>query len=147
MKHSLIELFSRDTLRLIEEMKSYKNESNIWVKEPNISNSAGNLCLHLAGNLNHFIGAILGNNGYVRHREAEFATKHEPLNDLKDLVEKTRITVIDTLTSLDEKDFTNDFPVKFPDQTRTTDFVLIHLAGHLNYHLGQINYHRRLLDK
>ncbi len=147
MKHSLIELFNRDILRLIEEMKSYKNESNIWVKEPNISNSAGNLCLHLAGNLNHFIGAILGNNGYVRHREAEFATKHVPLNDLKDLVEKTRITVIDTLTSLDEKDFTNDFPVKFLDQSCTTDFVLIHLAGHLNYHLGQINYHRRLLDK
>ena len=147
MKHSLIELFSRDTLRLIEEMKSYKNESNIWVKEPNISNTAGNLCLHLAGNLNHFIGAILGNTGYVRNREAEFATKHVPFNDLINLIEKTRITVNNTLTSLDEKDFTNDFPVKFPDQTRTTDFVLIHLAGHLNYHLGQINYHRRLLDK
>ena len=89
----------------------------------------------------------MGNTGYVRNREAEFATMHVPFNDLIELIEKTRKTVIDTLTRLDEKDFTNDFPVKFPDQTRTTDFVLIHLAGHLNYHLGQINYHRRLLDK
>ena len=147
MKQSLIEIFSRDILRLIKEMKCYKNENNIWVKEPNISNSAGNLCLHLAGNLNHFIGAILGNNGYVRNREEEFAKNYVPFNELIDMIERTSVVVINTLRGIDEQGFRVDFPVKFLDQSCTTDLVLIHLAGHLNYHLGQINYHRRLLDK
>ncbi len=65
----LSEFFERDIIKLKEEIVLYKDETNLWKVENKISNSAGNLCLHLIGNLNHFIGATVGNTGYVRQRE------------------------------------------------------------------------------
>ena len=64
MKQELITLFERDLNKMAEEVKTYKEESQLWVVKGEIKNSAGNLCFHLLGNLNHFIGAILGNTGY-----------------------------------------------------------------------------------
>lgn len=147
MKQALIQIFTRDLEKLKAEMKSYGNEENIWLTGSNISNSAGNLCLHLVGNLNHFIGAVLGKNAYLRNREEEFAKKNIPLAMLISDVEKTIHMLDKTLEDIPDDGFKAPFPVPFNNQDCTTDFVLIHLAGHLNYHLGQINYHRRLLDK
>ncbi len=147
MKHALIQILTRDLGRLAVEMKSYVHGDNIWLTDNNISNSAGNLCLHLVGNLNHFIGAVLGNNGYLRNREEEFSKKNIPLYELIGKVENTVDMLIKTLEGMQDADFKSRFPIAFNNQESTTDFVLIHLAGHLNYHLGQINYHRRLLDK
>ncbi len=79
IKDALIEIFERDLLKLKEEISLYKDENNLWVTEKQISNAAGNLTLHLIGNLNHFIGATLGHTGYVREREKEFSTKNIPL--------------------------------------------------------------------
>ncbi len=147
MKHALIQILTRDLGRLAVEMKSYVHGDNIWLTDNNISNSAGNLCLHLVGNLNHFIGAVLGNNGYLRNREEEFSKKNIPLDELIGEVENTVDMLVKTLEGMQDADFKSRFPIPFNNQECTTDFVLIHLAGHLNYHLGQINYHRRLLDK
>ena len=147
MKDALIEIYSRDILKLKDEVNTYKDESSLWVTEENISNSAGNLCLHLVGNLNHFIGAVLGKNGYVRKRDDEFALKNIPLNELIDKIEKTKIVVMNTLTAMAENDFALDFPEKKNDKILRTDFMLFHLLAHLSYHLGQINYHRRLIEK
>ncbi len=147
MKETLIQLFNRDLGRLKVEMESYRNYDNIWLTENDISNSAGNLCLHLVGNLNHFIGSVLGKNGYQRKREEEFSKRNIPLTELTDQVAGTKDMLNRTLNEMRAADFNAPFPVTFNNQDCTTDFVLIHLAGHLNYHLGQINYHRRLLDK
>ena len=147
MKQALIQLFTRDLGRLKVEMESYRNYENIWLTEYDISNSAGNLCLHLVGNLNHFIGAVLGKNGYLRKRDEEFSQKNIPLPELVDQVARTMDMLKRTLNEMKEDDFYAPFPITFNNQDCTTDFVLIHLAGHLNYHLGQINYHRRFLDK
>ncbi|CAN5800550.1 hypothetical protein BH11BAC4_BH11BAC4_18140 [soil metagenome] len=147
MKTVLIEIYSRDLLKLREELNSYKEERSIWAIAGNISNSAGNLCLHLVGNLNHFIGAVLGNTGYVRKREDEFTSKNIPRSELIFMIEKTRDMLLNILTVLNDADLENDFPVKYNDQTVRTDFMLMHLLAHLNYHLGQMNYHRRLTEK
>ena len=147
MKDALIEVFGRDILKLKDEVNAYKNEKSLWLTAGNISNSAGNLCLHLVGNLNHFIGAVLGKNDYIRKRDDEFALKNIPLNELIYKIEKTRDVVVSTLTAMTEKDFELDFPEKKHDQILRTDFMLFHLLAHFNYHLGQINYHRRLLEK
>ena len=82
LKESLIEIFERDLQKLITEINLYNDEDNLWLVKEGISNSAGNLCLHLIGNLNHFIGASLGNTGYVRHRDDEFNLKNIPRQDL-----------------------------------------------------------------
>jgi len=147
MKQALIELYGRDILKLRDEISAYKDEKAVWVTEGEISNSAGNLCLHLIGNLNHFIGAQLGNSGYVRKREEEFTLKNIPLQELLAGIDKTKEIVLNTLEAMDEKAFELDFPEKRNGVTHRNDFMLLHLLAHLNYHLGQVNYHRRLLDK
>lgn len=147
MKDTLVEIFSRDILKLRDEINNYKDEKALWATAGNISNSAGNLCLHLVGNLNHFIGAVLGNSGYVRQRDDEFSLKNIPRNELIFKIEKTRDVVVSTLTALSEEDLELDFPEKKHDKIPTTNFMLLHLLAHLNYHLGQVNYHRRLIEK
>jgi hypothetical protein len=146
LKETLIEIFERDLQKLITEIKSYKDENNLWLVKEGISNSAGNLCLHLVGNLNHFIGATLGNTGYVRHRDDEFSLKNIPRQDLLLNMENCMLTVKNTLKNLPGEELEKDFPLEAFGRTVRTDFMLVHLSTHLAYHLGQINYHRRLLD-
>ena len=146
LKEALLEVFERDLKKLAEEINLYKDESTLWVIKHEISNSAGNLCLHLVGNLNHFIGSILGKLGYVRDRDSEFSSKNIPRKDLITSIEGTIKVVKDTLGKLTEKDFQNDFPVDKHGKMVKTDFMLLHLLTHFNYHLGQVNYHRRLIS-
>jgi uncharacterized damage-inducible protein DinB len=145
LKETLIEIFERDLDKLKEEISSYKDESKLWVIDKVISNSAGNLCLHLIGNLNHFIGASLGNTGYVRDRDSEFTKRNIPKGELLESIAKTKAMVSATLNQLSEEDFEKEYTGKF-NKNVTTGYLLIHLSTHLSYHLGQINYHRRLLQ-
>ena len=143
---SLKSLYDRDLNKLKTEIEAYQNEENLWKIDKNISNSAGNLCLHLIGNLNHFIGGQLGNTGYIRHRELEFSLKDVPRTELIEKIEAT-IKMIDTaLNQLTEEDLKKEYPLIVFEDTMTRGYFLIHLISHLDYHLGQINYHRRLLD-
>jgi uncharacterized damage-inducible protein DinB len=143
---SLKSLYTRDLNKLKTEIESYQNEEVLWKIDKNILNSGGNLCLHLVGNLNHFFGAILGNSGYIRNREEEFSLKNISRTELIKQVEETLNVVISTLDQHSEEDLAKDYPVEPLGYTMTTEYFLIHLFGHLSYHLGQINYHRRLLD-
>ncbi len=139
-------LFQRDLAQLESEIDAYGNESNLWVVDKAITNSAGNLCLHLVGNLNAFIGAALGGTGYIRQRELEFSLKNVPKTILLQSIRETADILTKTLEKLKEEDLDNDYPMIVFKEKMTTGFFLVHLATHLNYHLGQINYHRRLLD-
>lgn len=143
---SLKSLYNRDLNKLKTEIEAYKNEENLWKIDKNISNSAGNLCLHLVGNLNHFIGTHIGNTGYVRQRELEFSLKDIPKAELIEKVEATAIMIDTVLSQLSEEDLKKEYPLVVFEGKMTTDYFLIHLIAHLDYHLGQINYHRRLLD-
>ena len=147
IQQSLTELFERDLNKLKEEINLYSEESKIWVLKGEIKNSAGNLALHLIGNLNHFIGAILGNSGYLRNRDAEFSDKNIPRAEMINNIDKTIVVIKSSLSKISDEDLKKDYPVKvLKDKvTMKTVYFLIHLLGHLNYHLGQINYHRRLL--
>ncbi|TXH28100.1 MAG: DUF1572 domain-containing protein [Cyclobacteriaceae bacterium] len=146
LTETLTQLFERDLKRLANEISLYKDESHIWTVQKDISNSAGNLCLHLLGNLNHFIGATLGHTGYVRHRDDEFSLKNIPRQDLLLNISNCLIIVTETLQKLPEKDLAADFPIEVFGKKDSTEYMLVHLATHLSYHLGQINYHRRLVD-
>ena len=139
-------LFARDLNRLYNEINMYKSEEAIWKIQKEIANSAGNLCLHLIGNLNTYIGKELGDTGYIRNREAEFSLKNVPRADLLEEVKKTIEVVTSSLNKLDNKLLENEYPVLVYETKTSTEYFLIHLATHLTYHLGQINYHRRIVD-
>jgi uncharacterized damage-inducible protein DinB len=137
--------FERDLNKLIEEINLYKNENDIWKTKEGINNSAGNLVLHLVGNLNHFIGKTLGNSDYVRKRDEEFSLKNISREKLISDMNSLKETIKNTLTKLPDEDLKKDFPLKIKDESFSTENMLIYLLAHLNYHLGQVNYLRRLL--
>lgn len=144
---TLIKLFKRDLIKLKEEINLYNAESNLWLTSGEITNSAGNLGLHLVGNLNHFIGASLGNTGYIRQRDLEFSSQDVPRLELIKQIDETIVMVQKTLAKLTSLDLEQEYKHRVFDKPTTTEYFLVHLAMHLAYHLGQINYHRRLLDK
>ena len=145
LRKVLAELYERDLAKLRDEIEAYASEADLWKTSDGVSNSAGNLCLHLTGNLNHFFGAVLGNSGYVRDRDAEFANKHIPRSELVSGIDSAGYVVFSTLAELTEEDLDKPYPIEVFGHPMTTGYFLVHLATHLNYHLGQINYHRRLL--
>ena len=140
-------LFRRDLEKLKQEINLYKDESTMWIIEKEIANSAGNLCLHLVGNLNCYIGAEIGKTGYIRHRDLEFSLKNIPKQELIKKVEDTLIMVEDSLDKLKDEQLGEDYPLLVFAEKTSTGYFLVHLSVHLGYHLGQINYHRRLLGK
>lgn len=140
-------LFTRDLKRLYTEIESYKKEENIWKTERNIANSGGNLCLHLVGNLNTYIGKEIGKTGYVRNRELEFSLKNIPRTELLNKISDTIAVIEQCFDNLKEKALPDEYPILVFDKKTSTGFLLVHLATHLAYHLGQVNYHRRLIDK
>jgi len=146
LKESLLDIFERDLNKLKDEINLYADENKLWVVKGEISNSAGNLCLHLIGNLNHFIGATLGETNYARNRDAEFASENISRQEIIAEIEKTIEVVKSALSNLTGEDFDGDFPIEKHGKTVKTDFMLLHLLTHFNYHLGQINYHRRLIS-
>lgn len=137
--------FERDLDKLIEEINLYKNENDIWKTKEGINNSAGNLVLHLVGNLNHFIGKTLGNSEYVRKRDEEFSLKDIPREKLISDLNSLKETIKNALSKLSEQDLKKDFPLKIRDESFSTENMLIYLLAHLNYHLGQVNYLRRMM--
>lgn len=144
---TLKSLFTRDLLKLRSEIELYKKEDNIWKIEKNISNSAGNLCLHLIGNLNTYIGKEIGKTGYVRNRDLEFSLKNVPQKELLSKIDETILVIKISLDNLDESNLESEYPILVSDKKTSTEYMLVHLATHLTYHLGQINYHRRLIDE
>ncbi len=146
MLNSLTELFTRDLTKLKDEINAYADESKLWVTAKEINNSAGNLCLHLVGNLKHFLGATLANTGFVRDRDAEFTQKDIPRAELVKGIDEAIAAVKNTLASLDEQNLAKPYPIDFFKKQGSNAFYLLHFSSHLNYHLGQINYHRRLLS-
>lgn len=149
MQHMVTELsflLIRDLDRLADEIQAFKQEENLWKVTGRITNSAGNLCLHLVGNLNTYIGAILGASGYERDREAEFSQKNVSRAELLNKIQEVKAGVSHTLEKLTAKQLQEPYPQRVLGYQMTTGFFLVHLSGHLNYHLGQINYLRRLLE-
>jgi hypothetical protein len=131
---------------LKEEISLYSNEQNIWKVADGITNSGGNLCLHLVGNLNHFIGTVIGKTDFVRNREAEFSLKNIPQKELMKMVEDTITMIEKVLPTISDDQLKEEYPLLVLKEKTSTGYFLFHLSSHLGYHLGQINYHRRMLD-
>jgi uncharacterized damage-inducible protein DinB len=142
---TLIKLYERDLGKLRSEIEGYANEADLWKKSGDIPNSAGNLALHLTGNLKHFIGAILGDSGYVRDRPAEFDSTNVSREQILADIDETLSILKTAINKLTDDDFAKTYPIEVFGEPMSTGYFLVHLTTHFNYHLGQIDYHRRLL--
>jgi hypothetical protein len=127
------------------ELESFPSEESIWKVPAGIANSPGNLALHITGNLNHFIGAVLGKTGYIRERELEFSRKDVPRAMLIAGLRDAQAMVVQVLADLDGHKKLSDYPDSFKGRTLSIDDALSHLLAHLAYHTGQVNYLRRML--
>lgn len=133
----------RDLEGLGAELDGYHDDASVWQELPGFANSTGTLVLHCCGNLRHFVGSVLGGSGYVRDRDAEFSTRGVPRAELQRLLTITRDEVTTALDALDPAVLGERFPAPLPGGFATTEPVLVHLATHLGYHLGQVDSHRR----
>ena len=135
----------RDLETLRRELLAYPDERDIWASPPGVRNSAGTLALHLAGNLHHYVGTVLGGAGYVRDREREFGARDRPRDEVLARVAAAAAAVDATLVALDDARLDETFPAEFPHGRVNTGRFLLHLSTHFAYHLGQIDYHRRMV--
>ena len=142
----LAELYERDLNKLKAEIEQYADEQDLWKKPGSVPNSAGNLCLHLIGNLQHFFGAVLNESGYVRDRDGEFSSPGKPRVEMIADIDRTIDVVKSTLARLDESRLAEIYPIEVFGRPMTTGWFVTHLATHLTWHLGQISYHRRMVQ-
>ncbi len=141
----LSELFRRDLTRLAQELEAFPDDRSLWRTVPGISNCAGNLMLHLEVNLRDYIGAKLGGVPFYRDRAREFGDKNVPYDELVSRI-KTLVPLIpDVITQLPDAQWDATFPEPIWGAPRVTRLLVLHLAVHLNYHMGQIDYLRRML--
>ena len=140
---SMAAIFERDLRALAREVESYPDERDLWAQVPGVPNVAGTLTLHLAGNLQYYIGAVLGGSGYVRDRPAEFARRDVARSELLREIEAARTAVARTLRL--PLDVDGEFPEAVAGKRVRTGDYLVHLATHFAYHLGQLDYHRRIV--
>ncbi len=130
-----------DTLR--REIELYPDDESVWREVPGLPNSGGTLVLHLAGNLRHYFGAVMGKSGYVRDRPAEFSTRGLSRHELVQIIAAAHAEVGEALNHIDPALLEETFPELNWDQSIPTHLFFLHLAVHLTYHLGQIDYPRR----
>jgi uncharacterized damage-inducible protein DinB len=143
---ALIDHFLLRELRALRrELEAYPDEQLIWALPPGLPNSAGTLALHLAGNLRHYVGAILGSTSYIRNRPEEFAARNVPRAVILDQLAEAEKAIESTLPELSAEQMAEPFPEPIRDHHLQTDEFLIQLAVHLAYHLGQVSYHRRVV--
>jgi hypothetical protein len=138
-------VLARDASTLRDELLAYPEEQQIWAMPPGIKNSAGTLALHLCGNLQHFVGALFGGTGYVRNRDAEFSRRDVPRPELLVECDAALSAIALVCAGLTDEALSRPFPDKLAGLTLPTGLALLHMATHLAYHLGQIDYHRRLV--
>jgi hypothetical protein len=137
--------FARDLKSLKREIAAYPDERDLWKVVPGISNSGGNLALHLAGNVRYFVGAVLGSNGYIRDRNAEFTRKGVPRAEVLTEIEAAFAAMQKGLGQVTEADLAKPYGQPMGGQQLTIGDALLHLVTHLTYHVGQVDYHRRIV--
>jgi hypothetical protein len=143
----LAALFSRDLTRLIQELRAFPSDETLWERAPGVKNSAGNLVLHLEGNLREYVGRQLGQVAYSRARDREFALTGVSRDDLVQRMEQVRALVVKVVSQLSDRELAESYPERVLETTLSAHDFLVHLDGHLNFHLGQIDYLRRILTE
>jgi hypothetical protein len=142
LNHDLANFYERDIRKLIEEINLFTQEEDLWKTKGSVKNSSGNLALHIIGGLNYLVGAKLANTAYTRDRDLEFSQNGVARKVLVTQLEEIIPMIREALRNIN---MDADYPIPFDDAIRSNGYVLMQLSLHLNYHLGQVNYLRRIL--
>ena len=145
LPHLLQSFLLRDLGTLRRELERYPDEASLWITPQGLPNSAGTLALHVAGNLRHYIGAQLGRSGYVRDRAREFSARNVPRAQILAEIEGAEEAIRATLPGLTPEQLAADYPETVGGVRLRTGAYLLQVTVHLAYHLGQIDYHRRMV--
>jgi len=137
--------FSRDLTRLGQQIEAFPDDERLWETLPGVLNPAGNLALHIEGNLREFVGRQLGKLPYKRNRELEFSLRGMSRNEIVRRIAELRQSIPAVIQELSAEQMEMEYPEVVLEVATTTRQLLIHLYGHLNWHLGQIDYLRRIL--
>lgn len=140
-------ILDRDLQALAREVEAYPDEGSLWQLPEGVANSAGTLVLHLTGNIQHFFGARLAGTDYVRDRPAEFSSRGVPRAALLRQIEAARNAVRSAADKLTSEALERDFPEVVGGMRVVTGEYLIHLVSHFDYHLGQLDLHRRMVTR
>ena len=135
----------RELAAVRRSVEAYPDDASVWAERAGLPNSGGTLVLHLAGNLQHYVGAVLGASGYRRDRDAEFARRDVPRAALLAEVAAAQTAIERTFPTLPDSTLDEPYPEAIGGHRLATDAFLVHLAAHLAYHLGQLDYHRRVV--
>lgn len=133
----------RELRAVRRELEAYPDDASVWQAIPGLPNTGGTLALHLAGNIQHFFGAILGRDSYKRNRDAEFARREVPRRELLAGIDAAIASVERTFASLTDEQLSATYPEPIANRKVSAAVFLVHLTSHLAYHLGQLDYHRR----
>ena len=140
------------TRLLVRELQAFEREldlfpdgDSLWSTVPGVSNSVGNLALHVAGNLQYYVGTVLGGTGYVRDRDDEFGRRSGPRSDITREIQAAARVVQDVLRGLPGERLAREYPEPVNGLSLRTDRFLLHLCTHAAFHLGQAGYLRRTL--
>ena len=139
------QIIIKDIGKLREEISLFKNDADLWKLTGGIKNTPGNLCLHICGNLKHYLGEALGNTGFKRDRDSEFTKKGISKEELLKEIDETAGVISRCLNTLNEEKLGEKYPRDYYGDNITVGHALVITALHFNYHLGQINYHRRII--
>lgn len=140
----LAALYIRDLGRLVQELRAFPDTPALWRVAPGVINAAGTLALHLEGNLREYVGRQLGQMAYTRDRPREFSARDIEQAELVSRIEALRDAIPKVIGALSPGRLDATYPEPFDGSPISTRQFLIHLSGHLNYHLGQIDYLRRV---
>ncbi len=140
-------ILKRDLAAVRRSVEAYPDDASIWEERPGLPNVGGTLVLHLAGNLQHFVGAALGKSGYKRDRDAEFSARGVPRSVMLAELDATDRAIDRSLAALPDDALAAPFPLEVAGRSYATGDFLLHLTTHLAYHLGQLDYHRRAVTR
>jgi uncharacterized damage-inducible protein DinB len=135
----------RDLRALGREVTAYPSDTALWQAVPGITNTGGTLTLHLVGNIQHFIGTVLGGGAYKRDRDAEFNRRDATRAELAGEVERAIAAVESAMPRVTTAQLAAEYPVEVGGRRLPTSRFLAHLSSHFAYHLGQVDYHRRVV--
>ena len=135
----------RELEGFIREVEAFPSDVSVWHTRRGVTNSAGNLALHVCGNLQDFVGRVLGGTSYVRHRDQEFGQREGTRDSLVAELRTTIGVIESTLSALPDQRMAADYPMPLAGKTLNTATFLVHLGAHLAFHLGQASYLRRVI--
>ena len=145
LRATVLAILRRDLAAVRRSVDAYPDDASVWAERPGLPNTGGTLVLHLSGNLQKYLGAVLGHTGYVRDRDAEFARRDVPRAALRAELDAAAEAVARGIAALGDDTLDAPYPEPIGGRMVTTGVFLLHVSSHLAYHLGQLDYHRRVV--